>query len=420
MLLIHTIFLLTLALSKGVAIWPGSLPAWMPVALASPLLVLLVSVRVGFLGGLVMTLLAAPLVKFQPDLILVSLVSSIAAAFASYQLRRRIQFLRLGAAAGLASFAVFFLYRIFLEEPMLESLQASATGLVTGFLITMPLCFLLLPILEWMFDLTTDITLLELSDLNHPLLKKMVLEAPGTYHHSLVVSTLAESACEAIGANALLARVGCYLHDIGKMARADFFTENQVGKFPSRHEKLTPAMSRLIIMNHVKDGMEIGRQYKLKARILQFIPEHQGTGVIYYFYRKALDHAGAGEKVNMDDYRYSGPKPQSRETAVSMLADSTEAASRSLKDPSPESIRQLARKIINDKFIDGQLEECDLTLRDLHNIQESFVRNLMAIFHTRIQYPAPEASESCDMPDIFAEEPRIEKIRQHPPKHLPR
>ena len=167
-------------------------------------------------------------------------------------------------------------------------------------------------------------------------------------------------------------------------------------------------MSCLVIMNHVKDGMELGRQYKLRAPILRFIPEHQGTGVIYFFYRKALDNAKPGEKVNPDDYRYPGPRPQSKETAVALLSDSVEAASRSLREPSPESIRQLVRKIINDKFIDGQLDECDLTLLDLNKIQESFVYNLMAIFHTRVKYPS--ASEDPDRPDLFVED-QFEKFR---------
>ena len=167
----------------------------------------------------------------------------------------------------------------------------------------------------------------------------------------------------------------------------------------SKHEKLTPTMSSLVIINHVKEGLDLGRKYKLKESVLKFIPEHQGTGVVYFFYRRAVDQAAPGETVNPDDFRYPGPKPQSKETAVALLSDSVEAASRSLKDPNPESIRTLVRKIINDKFIDGQLDECDLTLRDLYKIQESFVHDLMAIFHTRVSYP--DKPESADKPDLF-------------------
>ena len=412
-ILIHTIFSLTLILSKVTAIWPGSSIYLMPAALAPLLMCLLVNARAGFLSAAMMTILAAPLAEFQGDWLLSVLISGMAGVFGALQVRKRIHFLKAGSSVGLAAFFVLFSYRIFHDYPLVDSFQISALGLGSGLLITMPLCFLLLPLLESVFDLTTDITLLELSDLNHPLLKRMIVEAPGTYHHSLVVSTLAESAGEAIGANALLARVGCYFHDIGKIPRAEFFTENQNLKFSNKHEKLAPTMSSLVIMNHVKDGIALGRQYKLKRPILQFIPEHQGTGIIYYFYRKALDHAKPGERISPDDFRYPGPKPQSRETALALLADSTEAASRSLKDPSPESIRRLVRKIINDRFIDGQLDECGLTLGDLHRIQESFVYNLMAIFHTRVSYPP--APPDFNKPDLF-EEDQFEKFRVGFPK----
>ncbi len=414
-LLILTVFILTLALCKTIALWPGSSDYLMPAALAPLLVVLLADARLGLMSALVMAILSAPLSKFSPVVVLAALVSGMAAALASMRVRKRSQFLKIGAAAGLSYGAAILAFQIFQETGWPESLQVSAFGLANGLLVVMPLSFLVLPILESLFNLTTDITLLELSDLNHPLLKRMIVEAPGTYHHSLVVATLGESACEAIGANALLARVGCYFHDIGKIARAEFFTENQQDKNASKHERLTPTMSSLIIVNHVKDGIELGRRYKLKERILRFIPEHQGTGIVYFFYKKALDTARPGEKINPDDYRYPGPKPQSRETAVALLSDSVEAASRSLQNPSPESIRQLVRKIINDKFIDGQLDECDLTLRDLHKIQESFVYNLMAIFHTRVRYPA--IKEEHDRPDLFRENPAPDKIRSGPGDH---
>jgi putative nucleotidyltransferase with HDIG domain len=396
-----SIIVLTVLISKAVAVWPGSSFYLMPTSLAPLLFVLLLRPRFGFLSAVLMSVFAALLSDFNPEVILATLFSGFAATFAGIRVRKRIEFLRIGLVIGAVHFLVLFAARIFHEYPADESFQISVLGFANGFLISTPICFIMLSLFEWIFNLATDITLLELSDLNHPLLKRMIVEAPGTYHHSLVVSTLAEAACEAIGANSLLARVGCYFHDIGKIARAEFFTENMKNQNQSKHLKLTPTMSCLIIMNHVKEGVDLGRKYKLKARILQFIPEHQGTGVIYYFYRKALDHAKPNEKINPDDFRYPGPRPQSKETAVALLADSTEAASRSLKEPSPESIRQLVRKIINDKFIDGQLDECDLTLRDLHKIQESFVRNLMAIFHTRVVYPAVEVGGN--RPDLFAE-----------------
>ncbi len=397
--LVVTVFLVTLVFCKVIRVWPGSSLYFMPAALAPLLLVLLVSPRLGAAATLAMTALAAPLADFAPDMILSVFFTGMAGTFAALKVRKRVEFLRVGGSVGLAQALVIFSYHLYQDHAPMEALQVCALGFVNGFLITMPCLFLLIALFEALFNLATDITLLELSDLNHPLLKRMIIEAPGTYHHSLVVSRLAEGACESIKANALLARVGCYFHDIGKIAKSEFFTENQSSKHVSKHEKLTPTMSSLVIINHVKEGIELGKKYKLKDSVLKFIPEHQGTGVVYFFYRRALDQAAPGEVVNPDDFRYPGPRPQSKETAVALLSDSVEAASRSLKEPTGESIRNLVRKIINDKFIDGQLDECDLTLRDLFKIQESFVHNLMAIFHTRVPYP--EKTENADKPDLF-------------------
>lgn len=396
--LVLTTFLVTLAAEKITVLMPNSSLYLLPGALAGILLTILGSPRLGLLGALSMPLLSAPLAEFRLEVVLMLLAGSFTGSFAARGIRKRIHFLKVGLAVGLVNAAVLISFFLSQEWQFSEALVASSLGIANGFLVT-TLSFFLVPLAESLFNLTTDISLLELSDLNHPLLKRMVVEAPGTYHHSLVVSTLAESACEAIGANALLARVGCYFHDIGKIARSEYFTENQIPPTRNKHEKLTPTMSCLIIMSHVKEGMELAKKYKLKDVIVRFIPEHQGKGVIYYFYKKALDQAAPGETVQADDFRYPGPKPQSRETAVTLLADSVEAASRSLKEITPPVIRSLVRKVINEKFIDGQLDECDLTLRDLHKIQESFVQNLMAIFHTRVDYPA--SPKDPYRPDLF-------------------
>ena len=400
LLFFHTVVLTSLILCKAVLLWPGASPYLMPVSLASLLLVLLARARLGILSALMMPLLTAPMSQYRADLMMISLVTSLAGVLAASRVRKRMEFIKVGLAIAVSYTLVLFSLRMMEDLPLWKSFQFSASlGLTNGFLIVMPICFLLPPFLEYVFDLISDITLLELSDLNHPLLKRMIIEAPGTYHHSLVVSRLAESACEEIHANALLARVGCYFHDIGKIAKSEYFVENLGRAASSLHTGLTPQASSYVIRDHVKDGIKLGKRYKLRQRILDFIPEHQGKGVIYYFYRKAVDQSLPGEIINADDFRYAGPKPQSRETAVAMLADSTEAASRSIKEPTRENLRQLVRKIINDKFIDGQLDECDLTLKDLHRIQESFVHNLMAIFHTRVSYPAvPRDDES---PDLF-------------------
>jgi hypothetical protein len=246
-----------------------------------------------------------------------------------------------------------------------------------------------LPIFEYLFQTVTNISLLELADFNHPLLQRLIMEAPGTYHHSLVVGNLSEAACQAVGAHALLARIGAYYHDIGKLAKPDYFSENQ-NLSGNRHETLAPTMSKMIIMNHVKEGLELAGRYKLNPLILDFIRLHHGTSLVFYFYRLALE----GERGTAEEgFRYPGPKPNTKETAIVLLADSVEAATRALKDPTPSGIEETVRKVVNNKFIDGQLDECDLTLREIEKISAVFVRLLSAIYHNRVVYPEPSSTD---------------------------
>jgi putative nucleotidyltransferase with HDIG domain len=248
-----------------------------------------------------------------------------------------------------------------------------------------------LPIFESLFNLTTDITLLELSDMNHPLLRRLAIEAPGTYHHSIVVGNLSEKAAEAIKANSLLARVGAYYHDIGKMEIAEYFVENQSG-IRNKHEKLTPSMSALIIGSHVKKGVDLAHQFDLPDKVAYFIEEHHGTTLMSFFYAKAKETGGESE-LHEDDFRYPGPRPNSRETAIVMLADSVEAASRTLEDPKPSRIRNMIKRIINDKFQAGELSHSELTMHDLGLIEDSFVNMLIGVFHARIDYPKTEEDD---------------------------
>ena len=258
-------------------------------------------------------------------------------------------------------------------------------GLFNGF-ISPILTIGLLPIFESIFDVSTDITLLELSDLNRPLLKRLALEAPGTYHHSIIVANLAEAAAKAIGANVLLARVGAYYHDIGKIEKPEYFVENQTGA-KNKHEKLVPSMSALILESHVKEGVEMAVEANLPKRIIDFIQEHHGTTLMSYFYNKALEQ-GATQEL-MDEYRYPGPKPRSKETAIVMLADAVEAASRTLDDPKPSRMKSLIKKIIDSKLQAGELADSNLTFRELFAIQQSFLPVLISVFHPRVEYPEP-------------------------------
>jgi putative nucleotidyltransferase with HDIG domain len=269
-------------------------------------------------------------------------------------------------------------------------LLAIIIGTVSG-LLSAILMIGVLPYLESAFSITSMIRLLELSNPNQYLLKRLLLEAPGTYHHSLMVGNLAEAAAEAVGANALLVRVGAYYHDIGKIKRPEYFVENQQGG-TDPHAKIAPALSALIITSHVKEGLEMARDKHLPQSVVDFITGHHGTSLTKYFYSRALEEDG-GEHINEENFRYEGPKPQSKEVALVMLADATEAAVRSISDPTNEKIRDMVRKIIRDKLNDGQLEECDLTFRDLDIIAATFVRVLEGVYHSRIEYP-----------DIIAEE----------------
>lgn len=295
--------------------------------------------------------------------------------------RKRTTVIRAGIAVGVIQVLVFiFMERFWIGFP-LRYVSLFINGLVSSIIVLG-----ILPIFEYLFNTVTNISLLELADFNQPLLQRLVMEAPGTYHHSLVVGNLSESACRAVGANALLARVGAYYHDIGKLDKAEYFSENQEVR-ESKHDALSPEMSKLIIMNHVKEGVELAKKFRLSQSITDFIEQHHGNSLVYYFYRRALEKLEEDHEVKEDGFRYHCPKPTTKETAIVLLADSVEAASRALKEPTAGKISEIVHKVINNKFIDGQLDECDLTLKDLEKISEVFIRVLGGIYHSRINYP---------------------------------
>ncbi len=305
--------------------------------------------------------------------------------------------------------------RLFGIDPWDSTMQAAfyislaaAGGVAAGFLASV-----LLPIAETVFGYTTDIKLLELSNLNHPALRELIMRAPGSYHHSMMVGSLCEAASESIGANPLLSRVGAYYHDIGKTKNPQYFAENQkLGENP--HDKLKPNISALVIKAHVKDGLEMARTYRLPLVIQDFVTQHHGTSLIRYFYHKAkqLEDPDIPEVVEAD-YRYPGPKPQSRETAICLLADGIEAASRAMPDPSPARLRGLVQKMINLAFTDGQLDECDLTLKDLNLIADAFHRILTGIYHHRPEYPGPERKKGAEKKsDAKPEEKKSDEVKR--------
>ena len=254
----------------------------------------------------------------------------------------------------------------------------------------------LLPVVEHLFGYTTDIKLLELANLENPLLEAMMVEAPGTYHHSILVGNLAKAAAESIGAHPLLTRVSAYYHDIGKLKLPHYFIENRTD-FDDAHKGLTPHMSALIILSHVKEGMELADKYKLGRKITEIIQQHHGTSMVSYFFNRAKELEDPKlHLVNEKDFRYAGPKPQTKEAGILMLADAVEAASRILEEPTPKRIETHVQNIIEHIFLDGQLDECELTLKDLHAIQKSFIAILIGIFHHRIQYPERTTHDGTD------------------------
>jgi hypothetical protein len=247
----------------------------------------------------------------------------------------------------------------------------------------------LLPFVEKLFDVQTDISLLELGDAAHPLLQELVRRAPGTYNHSITVASIAEAAAETIGAHGLLVRVGAYFHDIGKIFKPDYFAENQ-REAGSRHESLVPAMSTLVIVAHVKDGADLAHQHGLPHSIIDFIEQHHGTTLVEYFFHQAtLRQEDNPDAVAVDEtsFRYPGPKPQTKEAAVLMLADAAESASRTLVDPAPSRIEHLVHELAMKRLLDGQFDECDLTLQELNAIEDSLVKSLTAVYHSRVKYP---------------------------------
>lgn len=358
-----------------------------PVAMGSMLLTIFFNARIAFMGTVTLALLLSGLRGNEFSIIVLTLIVGSASILSVRKVRSRSWIFKsiLWVTGGyFLTISALELSRYSALEKTLESFLYAG---ISGFLCPI-LTYGLMVVFEYLFDMTTDATLLELSDLNNPLLRKLALRAPGTYHHSITVGSLAEAAAEAIGANSLLARVGAYYHDIGKMDKPDYFVENQKGgKNP--HDKLSPTMSYLILVSHVKRGLEIADEYNLPQEIKAFIAEHHGTSLISYFYNKALEKSEDTD-VNEIDFRYPGPKPQSKETGIVLLADAVEATSRTLKDPSVSRLRGMVNAIIDDRFKNCELDESPLTLRELTLIQEAFVQILTGIFHGRIEYPDQE------------------------------
>jgi putative nucleotidyltransferase with HDIG domain len=403
MALLSVIFFTTVIFIKFVAIYSKSIP-WLtpyatPISIAALLTTLLLNQRLGMVVGFVTAILFGMMNNHSLPITIVGAFGGVTMASLVGRARTAHDVWRSGLLTGL----VQSLVTVFLGVTLQWGRQTILISVAGSFMSGIVAAFFALgarPFLESFFSRTSNLKLLELSDVNHPLLKRMSMEAPGTFHHSLIVASLAEDAANAIGANGLLCRVGAYFHDIGKMVKAEYFIENQ-GSFGNPHDQVSPSLSKLVITSHVKEGLALAKANKIDEQVTDFIPQHHGTSQIEYFYRKALKiEEGEEEKEEVDEetYRYPGPKPQFRETGIVMLADSVEAASRTLEDPNHQRYKDMVYKIINKKLFDGQLNETSLTLKDLHTIAERFTATLTSIHHARVPYPdAPKRDDGDEL-----------------------
>lgn len=405
---------------------PSSFYSLMPVVSGAMIAALILSFSAGVLFILANVMLAGLVLQGNLEFELFFLTSSLLGFQMMRNAKSRGRILEVGLQLGLFNMLCLFMLdlannNLFSgaftnEEFVIRMVLALAGGFLNSLFV-----LILMPIFESAFNYLTPIKLLEYGSLNHPLLREMIVRAPGTYHHSHMVGTLAEAACEAIGTDSLFARVASYFHDIGKMRKTPYFVENQIPG-ENRHEGLAPSMSALIIVSHVKEGVDMAREHKLPQRIIDIIPQHQGTKLISYFYSKAKEAEDPKiQVVDEKDYRYPGPKPQTREAGVILLADTVEAATRALKDRSPARLEEVVRNMINKNFIDGQLDECELTLRDLNVIAKSFVRILIGVYHNRIEYPQDAADVAArqmaalDAPNAHEKTPHIHQHSQSKP-----
>lgn len=366
-----------------------------PAASVPILLAILMDRRVGLLAGAVLAILVSIVYGNDWNVLALVMAGSLAGVLGAVSVRKRSDLVRPGLIVAVVSIAVMVALglmrdRIGSTEGLMDVRDAAINGLLVTLIVPATLS-----LFESTFKITTDIRLLELTDLNHPILRRLTMEAPGTHHHSLMVGNLAEAAAEAIGANSLLARVCSYYHDVGKLNRPEYFGENQTGY--NKHDGLSPVMSSRIIAGHVKDGVELAREYGLCQPVVDIIQQHHGTDLIRFFYEKA-NRGDKHNQVRQEDFRYPGPKPQSREAAVVMVADAIESASRSLNNLTQARLRTVADKIVNTRFADGQFDNCDLTLRDLHVIAERIVTMLLSAHHKRIEYPDQESPEPVETP----------------------
>lgn len=391
--IIGIIVILTLWAAKifgGMLFEAGSIYL-IPAAMATLLLTIIFDVNLSLIFGITLSLVIAVTAGSDINVLVMTLIGSIAGAYSVTKVNQRSDLTRAGLlisaanAVGIIGLTLISNGLALTETSVQRTLVDLAMGVASG-IISSIIAIGLLPFLESSFGITTSVRLLELANPNQKPLKRLLLEAPGTYNHSLMVGNLAEAAAEAVGADPVLCRVGSYYHDLGKLTRPYFFIENQFQGY-NPHDKIPPSLSSMILTAHVRSGVELARQYKLPPVIIDIIEQHHGTTLIGFFYHRAMAEKGNKDQLLEDRFRYEGPKPQFKEAGIIMLADSVEAAVRSLSQPNQFRIEGMVDKIVREKLADGQLDQCDLTLRDLNKISQAFVKVFTGIYHKRIAYP---------------------------------
>lgn len=362
-----------------------------PIACAPILMTVFLDSKISIVINSLNLLFVAVIVGFDPQVILIGIVSTIVSSTTLKKVSQRNDILY-STVYVVAAVAVVILSSGILLSNNIKQILLDVILAVFGAFISGILAMGLLPFLESSFSLVTNMKLLELSNPNNPLLKRLLMEAPGTYHHSVMVANLAEVAAEEVGANPMLVRVGAYYHDVGKIKRPFFFGENQLGG-TNPHDKISPTLSTTIIISHVKDGLELAKEYDIPKVVSDMIVQHHGTTLVKYFYYTLKNSSENPDEIREEDFRYPGPKPQSKEAAIIMMADSVEAAVRSIQEPTLEKIEDMVNNIVKDKMNSNQLNECDLTFRELEVIKACFLRVLKGIYHHRIEYPTEKGKE---------------------------
>jgi cyclic-di-AMP phosphodiesterase PgpH len=396
-LILVTVFLLktwVLIFERFASDYPSQLLYIFPIFLFGIIMRITLFSEAVFIFSTILALSATLATEGGISMFAYTFLGNILAAYFSGQVEKRTTMLAAGFFSGLVMAFVMALFHLFQGNPIMDIAMTMGFIVLAGVGSSL-LGAGLLPVVEHVFDYTTNFKLLELANLEHPLLQQMMTMAPGTYHHSILVGNLSRAAAESIGAHPILTRVAAYYHDVGKLKMPHYFIENMRG-FDDVHKNLSPSMSSLIILSHVKEGVETAERYRLGKKIYEIIQQHHGNSLVSYFYQRAKDIenpeiSSADEK----DFRYPGPRPQTKEAGIVMLADAVEAASRTLDDPTPKRIENHVQNIIESIFIDGQLDECELTLKDLHAIQRDFITILIGIFHQRIGYPERTDNESA-------------------------